>query len=336
MADMWQKAKTALIVLLLSCLIWVFAERSVTSDANVELDIKLAELNDELMVEFLDDSGLALALLQQKVTLTVEGPTGRIQRIKEDYVDVVLLDVQKLGYIPQNEPSQDYQVRVMSLFTEGLNSRDPKQGSLRVVAADPESFSVRVTKLIARNIPVKVYDRNDLELKPEKLEPAEVEAYVQAGEPAEAKVTLSPDQQRQAAQNEIPVNAHVTLPNRTKSYQVILKLPEEGNIQTKPIRNPRLGIFNPADMEGLYKVVIEDESQLEAYSPIECQGSPEALDIYSKSDKHLLLNIYETDIDAPSGQLTRPLEYFIPSGCQITITNKIKEPILFRLEKIGQ
>ena len=79
---MLQGLKTAVVVVVLSCLIWVFAERSKTQTVSVALEVTLAN-SGELLVQYLDNRDKPIADNSRRVKLVLEGPTSRIQKVTE-------------------------------------------------------------------------------------------------------------------------------------------------------------------------------------------------------------------------------------------------------------
>jgi len=331
---MWPKLKTLLLVVVLSCLIWVFAEREVTKEIPVSVTIDLVSHTNDLLVQYLDENNIPQAESYRKVTLIVKGPTGKIQAINKDYPTSITLDVQKLGYIPQDQ-SKDYRSPVIALV-DRLYSRN-RESFLQVIDTEPKDLDLhfRVTKLVLKPFPVNVYGPNKDKLNPEIISPAEVEAYVPAGVLGEAKIVFNEQQISAAIQIKTEFTVEVTPLNRVKNNKVIVKLSEGGNLKLDKIRNPRLGIIKPYALEGKYKVVIDGSTRLDEYSPIECRGTSQALEEYNKR-YHLILEISEEDEQKPSLQFDRLPIYNLPEGYgQIEILNKKQVTIGFHLEKIA-
>ena len=325
------QAKTALVVILLSCLIWVFAERESTQNIDVELAIELPTQPDNLLVQFLDEQDNLIPDSQKTVKLTVKGPTRRILEVSEKYVKSKILDITRFGTDLGNTQTQNRWIQVMAVLEGKLDSRDGKS-YLQVVNTEPESLYLRLTKLTQQPLPIKVYDQDNVELIPQSISPATINAYVPEGKPVEARVNLTEAQRSQAAQAEITVTAMVTLPHRVSDFPVRLTL-HKGELLKLDIRSPRLVIDKPYSMEGKYNVVIEDITQLDDYK-IQCRGTPEDLEKYNNSDVHLILKISEDDLKISSLKFNRPLIYYLPEEYgRIEITNKKDTPIAFHLEK---
>ncbi|MBN1763657.1 MAG: hypothetical protein JW860_00215 [Sedimentisphaerales bacterium] len=326
-----QHIKTGLMVLILSCLVWVLADNKVTRQENVDVIIELPTGPDDLLVQYLDDQKQPIPDIRKSVKLTVEGPNEKILRVKDDYMNLIIPDIQKLGYIPEQGPTQDYSVLVTDLIGDRLYSKN-RQSSLWVTASLPRTLQFRVTRLVLQTIPVQVLGPDGIKLTPEKIEPPQIQAYIPNGTSATAAVLLSDDQQRRAAQNLEEFEAVVEPYNRIINKKVKVKLSKEDNLITDTIRSPRLEIRNPYNIEGRFRVVIDDNSHWE--EPIKCRGTSEAVSAYKQSKTHIFLEINEDDELDPSLKL-RQLQYNLPLGYgQIEIINKKLTPISFHLEKI--
>jgi hypothetical protein len=290
-------------------------------------------------VQYLDDDNNPIPQLKQSYQLTVEGPAGKIKSVREDYENTIILDVEKLNYLPPTDvTSEDHRTAVTTLLGGRLNAKNPQSDSyLLVTAAEPESAHFRVTRLTEKSVPVKVYDQNGLALQTEKLDPAAVKAFVPEGHPLEAKVTLNRDQQLQAVQQEIKAPAKVVIPNRYKEFPITLKLSKGENLPTDIVRNPRLHYSIADSIVNKYRVVIEDKTQLDEYKNIECRGPRSDLDEYLTAPIHLILPIYEYDLTQPNMESVRALVYYLPEEYgRIEIINKTQMPVKFRLEKIPE
>jgi len=338
---MWTKVKTALVVILLSCLIWVAAERAVTKEATTEITLELPTGPKELMVQYLDDQDNPLPQLRQNFKITVEGPAGKIQAVREEFLSTITLDVQELGYVPpEGKKSYDYRILVTTLLKGRLYSKDQQSDNyLLVTESEPQTAHFRVTKLTMHSLAIKVFNQDGLEMVPEKIEPKTLDAYVpEEGIPLEARLDLTENQRLQAVQAEITVNAKVNLPHRIMEYPVKIKLSKETNLLPEyEIRPPRLYISKPLSLEGKYKVII-DAKELEEYKVIKFRAALADQDKYINAPKHLVLNIFEEDLNKPDLKSARPPEYYLPEEeyGRIEILNKTQYPIKFHLEKITQ
>jgi len=335
---MWTKFKTALAVVLLSGLIWVFAERSVTKSATVTVNIGLSQSRENLLVQWIDEQGQAHEFMQVK--LDVEGPSGRIQDIAENELipQISPLTIEQIGYQQTGDP--EFTREVISL----LNGELTFEGDiyLPIINAYPSQLRLRVTKLERALLNIKVYDYDSRQpLEVEILKPENVDAFVEAGTTPEAEIFFTADQQLQASSGPIMASAEVRLPGRApQKFSVEVKLRAgigslwpEGEISRSSIR---VGIFWPRGLQG-YEVEFEDlEARLDDYSPIRFQfQSQAALNAYQDQEHlHLMLEVKESDL---KGQYTgRRLRYHLPEGREdeINIIDPESKSVRFRVKKI--
>ena len=149
---MWPKIKTALVVVVLTLLIWVFAERAVIQKRFVNARVDLLTAQPDLLVRFLDKSGVAQSGTEQILKLNLSGPSGRIQELAalgEDVIKAPELDITKLGY---QEGVRDYTVGVIEELLEGEVTGGYAGDLLSDVLANSEKGYVWITLQIHQNI----------------------------------------------------------------------------------------------------------------------------------------------------------------------------------------
>ena len=328
---MKSKLTTAILVVCLSALIWVFAERKVTKTGRLTVEIKLISTQPDLLVRYLDSQGNPTQLTTQRVTLTMEGPTGRIQSIEQGMHLSVSLDMAKL--LPEDPTDTQPQNHTVQIVKDLLNGvLQIKDDFLSVTIAEPPNLDVQVIKLLEKTIPVKIYNHNQTELlKVQTLEPSEIKAYVIENQPTEAHVRLTNEQQLQARKDPVTAKALVTLPlsDRIQSFDVKISLPQQGSTwQEAVIPTPRVGFVFPLSMIGKFNVVIDDLSQLK--EPIKFRGSSaSAITDYRNSQYHLFLEIHEGD--KPPEPIFRRWRYNLPDRNDINITEQNSSLIQFHL-----
>ena len=312
---MLKKIKTAFLVIVLSCLIWVFAEREVTQSTIIEVNLtKAVHLHEDLLVEFLDDQTNPIATMEKsrRISLTVEGPAGRILQVQQgQYEKNIVLDIVELiGSRPEETEPQIYEFDVVKQIFNG--EYQYKDIYLKVLKSQPMTVKLQVRQLVQTTLPVVVYDADSQgELEVESREPAQVEAYLIAGQAVDAAtVRLKPEQKLQATKAPIPVLAQVSLPDRVQTFDIMIKLPAESTLLPQDeIKAPRLGILWPESMEGKFHVEILDKSPLKE-QPLKFRGTTAAITEYRESDYHLILEISASD--KPNVLINRKLRYHLP------------------------
>jgi hypothetical protein len=335
--------KTVIVVVLLSALVWVFAERAVIKTAVVEVEISLFSNNPEYIVQYLNEQNEPLTPTSQRVKVQVKGPAGMIQSLKEGKLTprIVRTDIETRGYT--NLGHQDYEDFTPSVLDilDGKVTFHELDAYLEAEEAESTNLRVRVTRLLPVSLPIQVKDENNIPLPQERietLEPEQVQAYVAGGTTNPVVVTLTAAQLQKATQEIVSVNAPIPGLSHPKEVKIKIKLVEETTIwPVEKIERVKVGILKPASMEGKYRVIpIDLDTKLELkFSSISFQGPPAAVEAYKNATWHLVLEVKEEDIDTTNP--ARPLRYNLPKGQQqIIIIKPVNESVRFRVEKIDE
>ena len=338
---MWVKLKTSLVVVLLSGLIWVFAERAVTKSTIVTgVKIGWSTARKDLLIQWLDDQEQDIPTMQ--VNLEVEGPSGRIQDVIEGKLvpRLLLLDVEKLNYNESDDSAtQVLTVDVVQILDEKLTFTD-NDVFLPVITAQPPQLKVSVTKLTLATLNVEVLDKiTNRPLLVEILDSKTVETYVKAGTTPEAKVLLNGNQQTLASASLIEATVEVLPYGRPQEFTELVNLAAgvsswpEGEIARTHVR---VGYLMPSSMQGLWKVNFDEEALLDDYSPIKFQWhSTAARDEFTNPEYiHLMLEVKESDLKETNP--SRRLRYHLPLGREeeIEIIDRKQDAVSFSLEEI--
>ncbi|MBI9017167.1 MAG: hypothetical protein JEZ07_07900 [Phycisphaerae bacterium] len=326
------KLKTFLLVVILSFLIWAFAERAVTTEETVSVTLKLLpSASEDILAQFIDEKGLPI-YNSYPVKLTVEGSTSRVHALTEDYLSEIKLDIDKIA--PDGQP-KEYARAVLDLIGEKLSAKDGKS-YLKAIDSEPKNLKFEIIKLVKKEVPVRVYDQEN-KLLPAKVTPETVLAYVR-NDQVIAKVELDNKQRLQSIGTALKTQAVVApiLDRPAQIFDVEVILISNQGLEKQTIPKPRLAIVMPVHMIGKYMVVFGEnhEAELGVYDDISCQGTAESLKAYKDSDKHLLLEIFDKDIDQTS--IIRAPSYNIPEGADMKITNPKEDTLTFSIKRLDQ
>lgn len=332
-----ENIKNALIVVILTCLIWITAEQAVTKSDQVRVRLQIPQSEGDTIIEFLDDSHNVLPENKLDVKLSVEGTTGRINQLSKINSNLIDINTSIIDLAPEPGASGVINVNVKTLL-DGKFKIDDKNHFLMITDSIPQKVNVRVTRLVKKLVPVAVYHRGQ-KLSPEKVLPKEVEAYVVGSNSNEAIVELTDKQRLEATESEIAVKAVVFTPYRSPAaFDVQVKIsPIESVIPEREINSPRFGVLWPLALEGQYKIVLDENSpQFDEYKQaIQCRGSKQQLDAYYDSPVHLMIVVTVEDLAAINTPIERIPIYNLPQGASdIEIINRKKSPIRFTIEKI--
>lgn len=332
---MMPKINTALLVIVLSGLIWVFAERKVIKSTTTTVRLELAQSREDLYITYLDDQRVPMPEAPS-IRLEVEGPTGPIQDLEEGRVKprVLPIDVTKLVDLSTagNEPI-DHTFQVASVLEDKL-MLEGRQGYLTIEEAKPAELTVRIFRLQHAELEIGVYGAapSNTPLSAEILEPqsGKLAAYVVSGTAApQARVTLTAEELSRAQKEPIIVTAKVLAPNRLIEKQVKLKAATMALAGGKgEIERPELSILIPVALQGHYEVIIQDPWR-DVYEPILYQAPMGKGAEFQKQQCHLILEVKESDLD--DNPPAHSLRYNVPEGSGIQIVNPQKDPVRFKL-----
>lgn len=322
---MKQHVRTAVVVVFLSSLIWIFAERQVAREHNLDIRFNLPTGRQELLVELIGVKG-PLDQSHAIVRVKIAGPAGRIQEIRDEAPRFEIpLTLDQIGYRPEGPAVQELSVRLIDAMDSRLRY---KNFTVPVMETNPAAITVRVTRLTRAELPVRVYDAVGNPLEQAEVSPPAVQAYVANDNITEARVLLSAEEESRAARAPIPVRA--TSPGRIIDPLVRVQLPERTSLwtDTLTIKAPQIGCAMAPSMQGRYRVVIEDDPMFD--DPITCRGSALAVRAYAESPFQLLLEIKPDD--KPGVPIDRPLRYNLPDEhAEIEIVERQRLLVRFQL-----
>ena len=335
-----EKIKSGLIVVLLTCLIWVTAEQAVTKRDQIRVRLQIPQNEGDkidTIIEFLGEDDMPLPDNKLDVKLTVEGTTGRINQAAKLNSTVQDINTAIIDVLPDPGKSEIVSLKVRDLL-EGKFKIDNRNHFLMVADTQPQTVNMKVTRLVNKPVPVVVYHRGQ-KLSPEKVEPAEVKAYVIEGSATEAIVELTDKQRQEATEKAITAKAAVFTPYRSAAeFDVSISIsPIISVVPEREINSPRFGVLWPYSMEGKYRIVLDEKSpQMDEYQTIQCRGDNQILDAYYESPVHLMIVITEEDLAMIDKEIARIPVYNTGVSQKIEIINRKKTPIKFKIEKIEQ
>lgn len=305
----WAKTKSALAVIVVSCLIWVYAERRVTRPAEFPVTISLDNPSPDLLLQLLDETGKPAATRQVRVDLTVRGSNGLIQAVNDQRLipEAPRLTLRILGYQDSDEPgSEDLSALVVKDVMGERLGFEKARPFLQVIKAQPERIRVRVTRLVEKTLDVRVFDSLGLPLKSARVEPAQVKTFVISGQPADARVVLGTEDLlpgREVVQAQCRISIADNVPPQNVPVEVHLPAGPASPQTTHTITSPRIGYVMPEWMQGKYTVVIENpEDMAQLREPISCLGSEAAFLDFKDRPSHILIEIVEPEDKALIGE----------------------------------
>ena len=333
---MFARTRKLILVSILTCLIWVWADRAMTGyypdvPAIIHID---KQTDPHLWVTF---DKQTMASLQLKVS----GPAAKI-----DAMEKQLKEKGTLGFDLYFNPAQEKMAAAATPYRLPLlqfvqSSKLIQDMGLTVESCSPEAINVEVVKLVNKKLTIQVLNENRVAVSNVVLDPATVEMAVPenwTGEALKATISLTPQEIEQSApvlrKAVVELAAGITRPSDT---MVTVRLPStETKLKDFTVIDPKIGINFSYDMQGEYKVEIINKTQVLA--PLKIRATPEAMEKYEKIPLKLRLNIFQDDKNAT--ELEREitcnlLEEYVRKG-EIMVNESPARIAKFKLIKIDQ
>lgn len=284
-----------LVVMFLTCLIWVWADRRLEDDYTVRdtVTIKVAQSAEpDKWVSFAGSS----AVLIKEVKLS--GSSSKITEIRRK-INERLLDL-NLFFEPGQEEAMEepgkYQLDVLSFLRKNKKINDL---GLTVESCKPGAITVDVRKLVKKLLRVECVDEEGLPISGEAVDPAQIEMYVLEGEESPARVLLTRSESVQAMSVPVSKTPHIKLSDSEIRYSEttvkVTVLPGE-KLAPEIISNPIVGFMFSPTTQGKYEVKIDNMADLRA--PIKIRSTPAARKAYEDRRYQVYLEIDDSDINS--------------------------------------
>lgn len=294
---MFNKIKKILLVIFITCLIWVWADLSTDEELPGQIvTITASQANPVLWVSLENKPEI-----QVKVDLS--GPASRIRKIESGEEDLnVSFDAEQEGMALENSYTLDNLRRF-------LQDKMRKYG-LAVDDCEPKELSVQVRQLTKRVLPVKCIDEeNDTPIAKVTITPETVNMFAPTGKDR-AEVKLNSAEKKQARQSFVEKKPYIDFGGRLryaeKSVKIELLGPIEEDLQRATIRGT-LGFIVSENWTGEYKV---EWIKAPDIGSIPILATPKAKAAYEAEMFEVLLDIKDSDIN--SGEIARTVKYNFP------------------------
>jgi hypothetical protein len=301
-----------LLTLFLTVLIWVWADLALDDEftiSNATLSISKS-VNPALWVTFSGRSSVQIE------SMLLRGPARRISELRRRVSDgsfepVFFLDPEQEQIARPGDRTLD-----VAAF---LNKTDKiRQLGVTVEQAEPNALDVSVVALEKKQVTVRCTDENANPVTAASVDPAQIEMYVPVGWQGDALVayvTLSQRERSQARLSPIEKTPFIRLAAdqkrdaQTATVRVTMP-PEQDDRIDDTITNVRLGYVFSGNLQGRYRVELENADAVMGAIPI--KATPEAKRAYENMSYHVLLEIQDSDRDAGEAVLRRDLVYNLP------------------------
>ncbi len=328
---MLHNIKKIAVVIFITLLIWVWADRALDEElsgvsASLSAD---PSANPKLWVNFNNDS-------TSHFRISLSGPVSRITEVKRKLRDRSLTF--SFHFDPEKEkievPTDEYPLDLLGLMQKNVEIR--KLG-LKVKSCEPSTVSVTVLKLVEKNLPVECLDENRLPVVDvESIDPPRVKMPVPEvwmGEQLKAMIRLTSKQINQARLDAISARPYIEIGPGNFQYsdtrvQIKLSAMKE-RLQDYGIP-ATIGFTLSENLLGKFDVELTERGP----STIGIKATPEAKAAYEKTSFKLLLFIEDEDIKVTEPILRQLVYNFPPEFVQkdeIRATQQQSPKVRFKL-----
>ncbi len=249
------------------------------------------------------------------IRLTLSGPHTAIRDISKELKEGRLLEFD-LNVTQENltEPRK-YTLALLPFLQKDTQL---KRRGLKITACVPDNIEVNVIQLVKKSLSVKCIDEVLNPVGTAIIEPAQVEAFVPedwTGEELTALVQLTQREIEQARFSPLEKTPFVEFAaGQNRDVPATVKItapPHEDPRKPETIQNVTMGFNSSAVLQGKYKVEVVNLTRV--LSPIAILATPAAKQAYANMTYQVILEIYDSDVNAASGEpLRRDLIYNFP------------------------
>jgi hypothetical protein len=301
---MLAKLKKAILVIFITCLIWIWADLSLDKDLTGQtMTIAASKADPKLWVT-----------IDGKPEITVKadlrGPVVKVNELSKkiqsggETLDVVF-DPEKENMTTPG----DYSLPDLRKFL--AESDKIRDYGLTVKSASPDKIqNIKIVALKEKTLPIKCVDETDNEIPGAKMTPDIITMYA-PDIITEAKIKLaSAVERKQARGGLVTKKPYIELSKnevRFSDTDVKVELPAV-DVDMKPYTiNGTLGFVFSANLSGKYQVEFIKRPEI---GSIPILATPEAKEAYVQTQFKVLLYIQDDDIGKP--EVTRQLYYNFP------------------------
>ena len=325
-----------LVVLFLTCLVWVWADLAMDEDlgdrpATVVVDESSAP---KLWVSLAGGSSV-------DIKVTVSGPHTAVTDVRkmlreggrlEFNFDVVAETMDEPGTYPL----------VLLPFLQ--KDKQIKQRSLKVKSCNPNTIEVKVVRLEKKALMVRCEDEQGLLIENAVSEPTQVDMWVPddwSRENLTARVQLTNSEIKQARTSPVPKIPFIELSagqmRKSSTTVNVTTPPEVDMLSDHTVTNAGLGVCFGLNLQGKYKVEVTNLNMV--ISPVRIRATAEAKRAYERQPFQMTLYILDGDENV-TGWQNRDVVYNFPEEFvrrdEIKLHQQtVKAKARFRLKRIS-
>ena len=296
---MASKTKKIILTLVLTILIWVWADLSGDSILNNKVaTLKISPgLSRDTWITINGGDSV-------EIYLDIKGPAARIQELQRDNEPLEIFFSP-----PENMDKQEYQYPLMSLL-EGYEKL--RKMGLSVDNCRPATIEVKEERLTTKQVKVICIDEHNLIVDNVNIEPPFVDMPVRdswSGDRLTAFVKLSPNQIGQLTTREVTATPYLEIdPQRyIHSERTVAVTGSTDNIAktARAISGPRIGFIYNQNIADRYDIKIIEKS--DSLNTLQFIATEDAFEMYRRAVYHVLVEIQEADIKTDAQGIIAPI-----------------------------
>jgi|FrelakmetLWP11LW_1041352.scaffolds.fasta_scaffold01411_4 hypothetical protein len=285
----WIKKILAVFFLTLLIWAWAFLSLETTLSHTASLQVAPVAVSDYLVTfDGAEDS-------YDNLQLRFKGTPAKISEMLQRYRSETLTfyyDPKEFGHTRSGKHTID-----VSEFIR----QNPKirEYALTLEWCRPEKLDVNVEKLEKKLLVVQCVDETGGSIKPDTIEPAQVEIFVRSGYSGSAMVMLTPQQSERAKKLPISVKPYAEIaPGKRRYAEEPVQVTLSASEKLEPmVIQPAIGyVVNPA-MTGKFKIELLNETELKTITNI--RFTEKAYEAYKKQKYQFLIEIRDGDESLP-------------------------------------
>jgi hypothetical protein len=327
---MFPKVKKAVLVIFITCLVWVWADLSLDEPLNNQTVIVTAsKANPQLWVTVEEKPEI-------QIKADLSGPAAKIRELSQkiesgkEKLDVVFdAEAQNMN------TAGEYVLQDLRKFL--AESKKMREYGLGIKAVRPSTLKVKVIEMKEKTLPIKCIDETDTEVTGARLTP-DVVTILAPEQQTEAKVKLATlAEKKQARGGAVEKKPYIELARGETRYAdtvIRIELPLTGEDMKLYTISGTLGFLFSANLAGSYRVEFTKRPEIGSIPII---ATEEAKAAYEEKQFEALLEIQDDDVN--KDEISRTIVYNFPTKYVREDKIRLKgDPVeaKFKLVPVGQ
>ena len=300
---MLPKIKKAVLVIFITCLVWVWADLSLDEPLdNQTITITASKANPQLWVTVEGKPEI-------QIKADLSGPVAKVRELSRRLESgreklEVIFDAEQQNMLAEGE----YVLPDVRKFL--IESKKIHEYGLGVKAARPDKLRVKVVSLKEKTLPIKCIDETDTEIAGARMTP-DVVTMLAPEQLTEARVKLvTLAEKKQARSGVVEKKPYIELARGEARYAdttIRIELPTTGEDMKQYTISGTLGFIFSANLTGSYKVEFTKRPEIGSIPII---ATEEAKAAYEERGFEVLLEIQDDDVD--KDEISRTIIYNFP------------------------